>query len=113
MRGRDHGFAMLWSVALAGVLVSVGSAGLCLCALVMSHARVGNAADLAAIAAASNPIDPCAFARRIAAAHSSELLDCHVDAHLGDVTVRVGVEAPPLARWLVSERLEASARAGR
>jgi hypothetical protein len=33
MRKRDDGFALLWSLALAGTLVIIGMAGLSLCAL--------------------------------------------------------------------------------
>lgn len=111
MRVRDDGFAVLWALALAGVLVAVGSAGLSLCGLALSHARAGNAADLAAIAAASNPLDSCGVARRIAESNYAELIDCNADG--GDVNIRVGVAAPPIARWLGRDRLEVTARAGR
>jgi secretion/DNA translocation related TadE-like protein len=109
MRG-DRGAAMVWALALAGVLVIVGGAGLSLGELALAHARAGNAADLAALAGASSPSDPCGAADRVAAANSAALLDCTFDS--GDLFVRVGVSSPRLARWLASERLEVTARAG-
>ncbi|MGI9135605.1 MAG: Rv3654c family TadE-like protein, partial [Candidatus Nanopelagicales bacterium] len=110
MRDRESGFAALWSIALVGILVIVGSAGLSLCTLALAHARVGNAADLAAIAAASNPLDPCGVAGRIAEANFAELIDCAVTD--GNVIVRVGVRAPSVTRWLGRDRLEVTAKAG-
>ena len=110
MRKRDDGFALLWSLALAGTLVIIGMAGLSLCALTLSHARAGNAADLAAIAAASSALDPCGSAVRVAAANSAELVDCALVE--GDVIVRVQVRASAIAQWLGSDRLEVTARAG-
>jgi secretion/DNA translocation related TadE-like protein len=110
MRNRDGGFALLWTLAIAGALVILGMAGLSLFALTLSHARAGNAADLAAIAAASNVLDPCGSANRVAAANSAELIDCALVE--GDVIVRVQVWASAIARWLGSDRLEVTARAG-
>jgi len=110
MRNRDDGFALLWSMAIAGALVILGMAGLSLFALTLSHARAGNAADLAAIAAASNVLDPCGSASRVAAANSAELIDCALVE--GDVIVRVQVRASAIAQWLGSDRLEVTARAG-
>jgi len=110
MRNRDDGFALLWSLALAGALIIIGMAGLSLCALTLAHARAGNAADLAAIAAASNARDPCGSADRVAAANSAQLTDCAIVE--GDVIVRVLVRAPAIAQWWGSDRLEVSSRAG-
>ncbi len=110
MKSRDDGYALLWSLALVGALVIVGAAGLSLCSLALAHARATNAADLAAIAAASNPLAPCESAGRIAQANSAELIDCtNSDA---DAIVRVRVQAPAIAQWLGSDHLEATARAG-
>jgi len=110
VRRRDDGYAVLWSLALAGALSIIGTAGLSLCSLALAHLRAGNAADLAAIAAASNPLDPCGSAVRIAHANSAELIDCSsADA---DVIVRVRVQAPAIAHWLGSDKLEVTARAG-
>ena len=110
MRSGDAGFAMLWALALTGVLVMVGGAGLSLAGLAMAHARAGNAADLAAIAAVSDLRDPCGSASRIAEAHHAALIDCTLTE--GDVIVRVRVIAPTMTRWLGSDRLEVIARAG-
>jgi secretion/DNA translocation related TadE-like protein len=110
MRNHDDGFALLWSLALAGALVIIGMAGLSLCVLTLSHARAGNAADLAAIAAASNVLDPCGSANRVAAANSAKLIDCTLVE--GDVIVRVQVRAPAIAQWLGRDRLEVASRAG-
>jgi secretion/DNA translocation related TadE-like protein len=110
MRNRDDGFALLWSLAIAGALVIIGVAGLSLSALTLAHARAGNAADLAAIAAASNALDPCGSAERVASANSAELIDCAIAD--SDVIVRVQVRAPAIAQWLGGDRLEVTARAG-
>ena len=110
MRARDGGFALLWSLALSGALAIVGAAGLSLCALALTHAHAGSAADLAAIAAASSVRDPCGSAGRVAQANSAELLDCAVVDN--DVIVRVGVRTPAIAQWLGHDRLEVTARAG-
>jgi len=110
MRIRDDGFALLWSLALVGALMIIGMAGLSLCALTLAHARAGNAADLAAIAAASNARDPCGSADRVAVANSARLTGCTFAD--GDVIVRVQVRAPAIAQWLGSDRLEVTARAG-
>lgn len=110
MRVRDDGFAVLWSLALAGVLVGVGSAGLSLCGLALSHARAGNAADLAALAAASNQGDSCAAAGHIAAANGAELMACTAEG--GEALVTVSLPAPAITRWLGQSRLEVTARAG-
>jgi len=110
VRERDGGYALLWSLALAGALLIVGGCGLSLGALALAHARAQNAADLAAIAGAQNPLDPCGSARRIAGENSAELLDCTVAD--GDVIVRAGVHAPAVARWWGGDVLEVTARAG-
>lgn len=110
MRSRDDGFALLWALAIAGALMIIGVAGLSLCALTLAHARAGNAADLAALAGASNVLDPCGSADRVATANSAELIDCALVE--GDVTVRVQVRAPAIAQWLGRDRLEVMSRAG-
>ena len=89
---------------------SPNETGLSLCTLALAHARAGNAADLAAMAAASNPRDPCTSANRVAVANSAELIDCALAE--GDVIVRVQVRAPAIAQWLGSDRLEVASRAG-
>lgn len=111
MREPDGGYALLWSLAIAGALALIGSVGLSLCALAMAHAHAGNAADLAALAAAADSSDPCATAERIANRNSAVLREC---APLGaDVLLRVSVRSPQVARWLGGDEITASARAGR
>jgi secretion/DNA translocation related TadE-like protein len=110
MRGADCGYALIWGVALAAVLASVGGIGLSLCGLALTHARAGNAADLAAIAGAASPGDSCGEASRVATANAAQLLECVAGG--GDVVVRVGVRAPQIIRWLGRDLLEITARAG-
>ena len=110
MRGRDGGYALVWGLALSTALIIVGGAGLSLVGLAMAHLRAGNAAYLAAIAAVSASLDPCSAAERVANANSAELLEC--DAVGSDVIVRVRVQAPAIAQWLGSDRLEVMSRAG-
>ena len=112
MRGRDGGYALVWGLALSTALVIVGGAGLSLVGLAMAHLRAGNAADLAAIAAASASRDPCSAAERMASANSVELLECAAVGSDVFVRVRVRVQAPAIAQWLGSDRLEVMSRAG-
>lgn len=110
MRSRDDGYALLLSLVLAGALAIVGGAGISLCGLALAHAHAGTAADLAALAAASNVGDSCTAAGHIAVANGAELLACTAEG--GEALVTVSLPAPTITRWLGQTRLEVTARAG-
>jgi len=106
-----RGAASLFAVACLSVLLMVGAALGVVAALVHAHRVAQSAADLAALAAASELAeggDACAAAGRIAEANGAGLAACGVDGL--DVAVTVTVEGP---RWLgQSGDLAAEARAG-
>jgi len=107
----ERGAASLFAVACLSVLLLVGSALGVAAAMVHAHRIAQSAADLAALAAASEVADggdACAAAGRIAVANGAELDACHVSGL--DVTVTLTVTGP---RWLgQSGDLAAEARAG-
>ena len=113
-RGRgERGSATVWVLALSGVLVALGAAGVLVGSAVITRHRAEAAADLAALAAAGDavtgPADPCATASSVAVANGAVLESCAVLAG-AVVQIRVGVRMPmgPLGvRWA-----QASARAG-
>ncbi|NHU84635.1 flp pilus-assembly TadE/G-like family protein [Kocuria sp. JC486] len=97
---QDHGagtvfglIIVLVAIFLLGGVLLVGQAG------VLKH-RAGNAADLAALAAADTarglvPGDPCDAARRVAEENGAELLECSlVEPDLTTVDVTVGIDLP-------------------
>jgi secretion/DNA translocation related TadE-like protein len=109
----DRGSATVWVLALSGVLVALGAAGVLVGSAVVIRHRAEAAADLAALAAAGNAVagwaDPCATASSVAVANGAVLEACSVLPG-AVVQIRVGVRMPmgPLGlRWA-----RASARAG-
>jgi secretion/DNA translocation related TadE-like protein len=113
-RGRRHGeagAATLLVLAMAGVLLLVGSALGVVQAMVVAHRMAQAAADLAALAGASAAAHgqaPCEAAATVALLNGSRLVSCQQSA--GDVTVEVVVTGP---HWLGQQGdLTAEARAG-
>lgn len=84
---------VLVAIFLLGVVLLVGQAA------ILKH-RAGNAADLAALAAADTarglvPGDPCQIARDVASVNGADLLECTViEPELTTVEVTVGVDLP-------------------
>ncbi len=72
----ERGSASMVTVTLAGLLVFVGGALAGASALVVDHRRAQAAADLAALAGAAAPADPCGAAARIAEANGARLVGC-------------------------------------
>lgn len=109
---RQRGAATVPVIAMAGVLLVVGTAASAVGALVVDHRRAQAAADLAALAGAdalaSRAGDPCAEAAAIAEADGARLRRCDVSGAVVDV--EVVVDGP---RWWGREpQLAAHARAG-
>ncbi len=104
----ERGSASLLTVTMAGLLVFVGGALAGVTALVVDHRRAQSAADLAALAGAGSPADPCAAAARIAVANGARLVDCAPAGADLVVTVAVTSAAWPGRALTVS----AQARAG-
>ena len=107
----ERGAATVLVVAMAGVLILVGSALAVVTAMVAAHRAAQPAADLAALAGAAavdDGGDPCAAAGETATANGGRLRLCAVSGRVVDVTVEV---AGP--RWLgQSSDLAARSRAG-
>ncbi len=106
----SRGAATVLGVAMAGLLLLLGVALAELTAVVVAHRRAQAAADLAAVAGASSPTDPCAAAERVAAANGALLAACTPEGPRAGVLVAVQVDSPPgLSRVL---RIQGHARAG-
>ncbi len=111
---RESGSASVLTMAV-GSAVLAGAGGLMMLVVVLTaQHRAASAADLAALAAASqlwrSPGTACAAASEVAAANHARLLSCEVDAD----SVAVSVGLVPDHSWfdaLVS-RVAAHARAG-
>ena len=91
-RRDERGSATLLVVAMAGVLVLLGSALAVVTAMVAAHRAAQSAADLAALAGARDVAvgrDGCATATRIAAANGARLTGCAVSGLVVDVQVEV------------------------
>ncbi|NHA00847.1 flp pilus-assembly TadE/G-like family protein [Nocardioides sp. W3-2-3] len=98
---------------MAGLLMLIGAAAGVVGALVVAHRTAQAAADLAALAGATDLAersgrDPCRTATEVATANSATLTACTV--HGEDVRVEVSVSGP---HWLGQDQdLLAEARAG-
>jgi len=111
-RPRDEtGAATLLVVAMAGVLLMVGSALGVVQAMVVAHRKAQAAADLSALAGAAARAqgqEPCPAAETVARRNGAQLVRCQESA--GDLIVEVVVTGP---RWLGQQGdLTAEARAG-
>lgn len=109
----ERGAATLLTVAMAGLLLLVGSAAGVVGAIVTAHRTAQSAADLAALAGAATLADhsgrdPCGSAGEVAVANDARLDSCAVED--ATVVVEVTVSGP---RWLGQDQdLTARARAG-
>ena len=108
MRRSERGAATVLVVAMAGVLMFVTIGLAAAGGLVTSQRQAQAAADLAALAAASDLDDACGRAAEVAGANRAALEDCRVDGD--EVTVSVSV-AGPRVPWR-EVRVAAEARAG-
>lgn len=108
----DRGSATVWVLALCGVLVSLGAAGVLVGGAVTGRHRAEAAADLAALAAAGRAVsgvaDPCAAAGSVASADGAVLESCTVlPGGVVEVRVTVGVMLGPLGRRQATARARA------
>jgi secretion/DNA translocation related TadE-like protein len=110
-RWSERGAATVLAVALAGLLLLLGSALAVVAAMVADHRRAQSSADLAALggaAALASGHDACVAAARVAQANGGLLRSCVIDGL--DVTVAVSVTG---SRWRTRVAvLEGHARAG-
>ena len=104
----DRGGATVLVVAMAGLLMFVMTGLAAAGGLVTAQRRAQAAADLAALAGASQPDDACVRAGEVASANGARLETCARDGD--DVTVEVSV-AGPRVPWR-DVRVSAEARAG-
>jgi len=109
----DRGSAGVWVLALSGVLLLAGAASVLAGLAIISRHEAGTAADLAALAAASQVLSgsevACARAAVIAEANAAALESCTIAADgVVDVTVSVTVELGSLGIGVA----RAMARAG-
>lgn len=111
MNRDQRGAASVLVVALLSVLLLVGAALGVVAAIVWAHRTAQSAADLSALAGASelqDGDDACGAAARIAGANQASLTSCRVEGE--EVEVEVMVTGP---RWLGQDAdLSARARAG-
>ena len=118
---RDRGSGTLAALVVGCLILSAGLVLWGMVEAVVAHQRASVAADLAAIAGASQiprgGEEPCARARDIAGANGATLSACRVEG--SDVVVTVVVPSPSLLARLAqsagqeSPRIHAMARAGR
>jgi secretion/DNA translocation related TadE-like protein len=107
----QRGSATLLAVSFLGVLLLVGAALGVVAAMVWAHRSAQAAADLAALAGATelrHGADACGRASEIAGANAADLTSCTVQGEA--VVVEVTITGP---RWLGQQGdLSAQARAG-
>lgn len=112
----ERGAAVVWSLALVSLLLTVGLVTMALAAQVVARQRVAAAADVAALVAAQALDDPCGRAGSSAAANGASLTSCGQDGL--DVVVEVTMPAPAVVARLLTllgreaGPVTASARAG-
>lgn len=116
MSRRERGAAMVWSLALVNVLLLLGLIVGAVGSLAVTRQRAATVADVAAVAGAQAPVDPCAAVVRIVAANGMATASCASDGI--DVVVEVSAAAPPVVSRLLGLlgrgvlEVRASARAG-
>ena len=109
----DRGVGTVLGLALGAVLLSAGAVVAALVSLSIAHQRAGVAADLAAIAAATQG---CPAAERVALAQGAIGVACGLEG--SDAVVTVAMPAPPflarVAGWTGHEPpvIPRSSRAG-
>ncbi len=112
--GRDVGSGTVLVVASAMVALMAATVFAGLVGAYATHQRAATAADLAAIAGATNPDRACDLASQVVAAHGVVLDECQLVGD--DVLVTVSADLPETLRRLAppgqSARIIARARAG-
>ncbi|MDQ3716838.1 MAG: flp pilus-assembly TadE/G-like family protein [Actinomycetota bacterium] len=111
--GSDRGSASVWVLALSGVVLLSGTASVLAGVAIISRHEAGTAADLAALAAASQVLSgsekACGAAQGIAGANGAELVSCTLSGDgVVDVAVTVTVQFGSLGLGVA----RADARAG-
>ena len=115
-RADEQGAAVVWSLALVSLLLTVGLLMMALAEQVVARHRAAAAADIAALVAAQALDDPCGRAGASAAANGASLTACGQDGP--DVVVDVTMPAPVVVARLLTllgreaGPVTASARAG-
>ena len=109
----DEGSAGIWVLALSGVVLLAGTASVLAGLAIISRHEAGTAADLAALAAASQALSgsevACSNAAQIAAINGAELQSCDLGGDgVVDVTVTVTLRFGSLGLGVA----QADARAG-
>lgn len=95
----------LFTMLFGATFLSLGIAQ-----VAIARANAAAAADMAALAGASHPLDACGWAERIAARNRAMLTECAVVGD--DVAVTVAVTAPSIVAALGLRSLHAQALAG-
>ena len=96
----EGGAAVVWSLALVSLLLTVGLVTMALAAQVLARQRAATAADVAALVAAQALDDPCGSAGASAAANGPSLTACGQDGL--DVVVEVTMPAPAVVARLLT-----------
>lgn len=116
IRGRkDRGSATVFAAAISLILVMVASAAVVVVGVVLATHRARNAADLAALAAATvlaQGGDACSTARGNASANGAEVTNCLVTGDASSFVVRVTVAAATELKSPLPNRVSAEAAAG-
>lgn len=106
----DSGSATVWVMIAACVMSLMGGVAVLIAIGFVEHRRVSAAADLAALAAATQSVDDelvaCESAASTAVANGAQLVRCE----LANRTVLVVVRIDPQAPWLPA--MQVAARAG-
>jgi secretion/DNA translocation related TadE-like protein len=90
----------VWALALVFVMSVVALLGAAVGERSIERQRAAAAADVAALAAAESPGDPCGRALRWATVNQARLVECRVTD--GDIVVRVSRPPSALVRHLFS-----------
>ena len=106
----DSGSATVWVMIASSVMLLMGGVALLIAIGFVEHRRASAAADLAALAAATQSVDDelvaCESAASTAAANGAQLVGCELANRT--VLVVVSIDAP--APWLPA--MQVAARAG-
>jgi secretion/DNA translocation related TadE-like protein len=115
-QSHEDGVAMVWALALFGLLLTATSIAAVVIMQAVARQRVAAIADVAALVGAQTLTDPCASAASSAYANDATLQACVFDGR--DIVVTISQPAPEfVARVLMlfgqpSPQVYASARAG-
>jgi secretion/DNA translocation related TadE-like protein len=94
----ERGSATLWGVALMGLLMAVATALAAVGAVRVARHRVGNAADLSALAAAKlamvDPEGACGRASTLAVRNGVQLTKCEITGEIVDIWTSLSITLP-------------------